>query len=787
MTALHRKLLRDLLHIKGQAVAIALVIGCGVATFVLSLTTYHSLAAMQETYYEQYRFAHIFANLKRAPNSLIKRIEEIPGVAQVQTRVVIDVILDVEGMMEPAVGRLVSIPELQSPSLNGLHVRRGRYIEPGAPGEVLVNEAFAEAHSLGPGDSVQAIINGKLDELVFSGVALSPEYIFQIRAGDLFPDDHRFGVFWMSYSELAPAYDMEGAFNDVALAVIPNASKDEIIRRLDILLEPYGGLGAYTRDDQVSHRFVSNELVQLRAMAIIPPLIFLGVAAFLLNIALNRLISTQRDQIATLKAFGYTRLEIGAHYLWFSLSIVLGGAILGILGGGWMGSGLTNMYRKFFRFLLYDYNLDLGVVLLALAIGLVAGVFGVFGAVMKAVRLPPAEAMRPEPPPHYRPTLVERLGLQRWFSQSARMIFRELERKPLRAILSTTGIALAIAIVVLGSFSKDMADYLIDFQFHTSQRQDFTVSLVEPTGKSAQYELANVLGVLRAEPFRAVSVRLRSGHITRLTSIMGLQEERELYRVRDMNGELVKLPENGLVLAESLAEVLGVLPGDTVSVEVLEKERPVREIQVTALLKDFSGTAVYMNIHALNRLMHEGQLLSGAFLEVDSRYTEEFYREVKNTPRIGAVSSQSAALANFQELLSENLLRMRIFNMLFGSIIAFGVVYNTARVTLSERSRELATLRVLGFTRAEISSILLGEIGVLTLAAIPAGLAAGYGLAALAVEGLQTETQQFPMVVSSATFGFAVTVTLVASLVSGLVVRRRLDRLDLIAVLKSRE
>lgn len=787
MTALNRKLLRDLAQMRGQAIAIALVISCGVATFVMSLTTYRSLSRMQSVYYERYRFADVFAGLKRAPNSLSERIAEIPGVARVQTRVVVEVVLDVPGMVEPAVGRLVSIPEQQVPGLNELHLRRGRYIEPGRRGEVLVNEAFAEAHGIIPGDRVRAVINQQMQELVIVGIALSPEYIYQIRAGDIFPDNRRYGVFWMSRTELAPAYDMEGAFNDVALAVMPGGSRQEIIRRLDAITERYGGLGAYGREDQVSNRYVSNELVQLRAMALIPPVIFLSVAAFLLNIALNRTISTQRDQIATLKAFGYASIEIGRHYLGFALLIAVGGVALGIGVGLWLGGGLTNMYRQFFRFPLYDYQINPGVLLLALVIGTAAGTLGVIGAVRRAIKLPPAEAMRPEPPAKYRKTLSERMGWQRFFSQTSRITMREIERRPMRAILSTVGIALAIAIVVLGSFSKDMVDYLTEFQFHIAQRQDFNVGFVEPATGSAVYELANLRGVVQSEPFRSVPVRLRSGHRTRRIAIMGLERERDLFRVIDMDLRQMELPEDGLLLSKSLGEVLGVKPGDTVRVEVLEGERPVREITVTGLMKDFSGTSAYMEIGALNRFLREGRVISGGFLRVDAAQTDEFYRQVKNTPRIGSVTSQKAALASFEEILAENMLRMRFFNVLFGSIIAFGVVYNTARITLSERSRELATLRVIGFTRAEISRILLGEIGALTLVAVPFGLIAGFGLTVMTVAALQTETQQFPLVVSSATFAFAVTVTLVATVFSAFVVRKRLDHLDLVAVLKARE
>jgi putative ABC transport system permease protein len=347
MRALDRKLVRDLWQMKGQAVAIGLVIASGVAVFVMSLCTLGTLRKTQEAYYERYRFADVFAHLKRAPNSLAERIAELPGVARVQTRVVVNVTLDVEGMAEPAVGRLVSVPDRQAPGLNGLYLRSGRYVEPGRDGEVLVSEGFATAHCLRPGDRVLAVINGRRQQLRIVGVALSPEYVYQIREGDVLPDDRRYGVFWMGDTELASAFDMRGAFNDVALTLGPGASEPEVLRRLDRLTEAYGGLGAFGRADQPSHKFVSNEINKLRGMAMVVPAIFLSVAAFLLNVVLSRLIGTQREQIAALKAFGYTRWEVALHYLKLVLLIVTAGGRPGRGGGGAARAGAGRVVHAF--------------------------------------------------------------------------------------------------------------------------------------------------------------------------------------------------------------------------------------------------------------------------------------------------------------------------------------------------------------------------------------------------------------------------------------------------------
>ncbi len=787
MKALDRKLFRDLWGMRGQILAIVLVIACAAAMSVMSLSTQQSLGQTQTTYYERYRFADVFALLKRAPNTLAERVAEIPGVARVQTRIVASVTLDVRGLKEPAVGRLISVPDRRTAILNDVHLRAGRYVEPGRAGEVLVSEAFAQAHGFGPGDAVTAVLNGKRQELRIVGVVLSPEYVYQLKEGDFFPDDKRFGVFWMAYSELAPAFDMLGAFNSVTLTLMPGASEAEVIERLDRLTAPYGGFGAYGRYDQTSHRFLSDELQQLRRTGTIMPGIFLAVAAFLLNVVMSRLVATQREQIAALKAFGYSKWEVGGHYLKFVMLVVVAGVLSGTAFGAWLGRGLTELYTRFYRFPLLHFSLDPGVLLLTFVVSAGAAVLGTAGAVRAAVALPPAQAMRPEPPATFRPTLIERIGLKGLLSQPARMILRQLERKPVNALLSVLGMAMAVSILIVGNFSTDALDFMMEFQFSASQRQDMTVAFVEPTSASSLYEIAHLPGVVTCEPFRSVGVRLRAGHLTRRVGVMGLEPDARLYRLLDADGRPVSLPPDGLVMSEKLARLLGLRVGQELTVEVLEGERPVRRVTLAGLMTDYTGMGCYMDIRALNRLMREGAALSGAFLAVDGRHADELYRQLKETPRVGGVTVKRAALRSFQDTIAENLNTIRFFNVLFACVIAFGVVYNSARVSLSERSRELATLRVIGFTRAEISFILLGELGVLTLAAIPVGLLMGYGLARLVSWSLDTDLYRIPPIVDASTYAFAATVVLMAALASGLIVRRKLDHLDLVSVLKMKE
>jgi len=788
MATLDRKLVRDVIHLRGQVVAITLVVACGVASFVAMRSTYNALLASQQSYYESYRFAEVFAQLKRAPDSIAKRISEIPGVGQAEFRVVADVTLDVPGLDEPAKGRIISIPEQQRPMLNDLYLREGRYFEAGRREEVLVSGAFATANNLKPGDTLSAVINGKWQKLQIVGVALSPEYVYEIRSGEMFPDNRRSGVLWMSREALGPAFNMKGAFNDVALILAPGAVEADVIQRLDDLLASYGGLGAYNRADQVSNHFLSNEIAELQVTGTFIPAIFLAVTAFLIHLVLSRMVATQRQEIAVLKAFGYGNYSIGFHYLKFAFVVVLGGVALGIGVGWYFGLKITALYMEFFRFPVLRYQPGVTVIISAVLISLGSASIGALAAVRRAVSLPPAEAMRPEPPARFRSGFIERLGCHRLLPTSVRIILRNLERRPGKAVVSIFGIALAVGLLVVGFFLYlDTIGRIIEVQFYEVQREDVAVAFHEPRPSSVKYDLAHLPGVIRVEPYRAVPARLRFAHRTHRTALLGLEGAADLRRIVTKDSQSVTLPPDGLLLTTQLAKILGVKPGQSLTVEVLEGARPVREIAVMGTVDELVGLSAYMDRRALNRLLREGQTSSGAFLMVESKRIPELYAELKQTPAVSAVSIPAVALASFNETIAKTINVSTVILIGFAVIIAFGMVYNGARIALSERGHELASLRVLGFTRGEIGFMLLGEQAILTSIAIPVGFALGYAIAGLITVVIDTELIRFPLFISAKTYTLAFLVVAGSAFLSGYLVRWRLRHLDLVAVLKTRE
>ena len=787
VSPLNRKLLRDLLAMRGQAVAIGLVMAAGVAMFVAYLANFTSLEDTKQRYFERQRFADVFATIKRAPDRLRQQIAALPGVEDVETRVVAEVVLDIPGMDEPASGRLISVPAEGRPRLNDLFLQRGRWVSAAHADEVIASVAFVEANDFQLGDRVAAVINGRRRNLTIVGTALSPEYVYTMRPGELVPDARRYGILWMEQAALASAFDMSGGFNDVAVAVTRGTQAAAVMADLDRLLEPYGARGSFDRAHQFSTWTLENELNQLRTFGFIVPCIFLFVAAFVLNIALTRALALQRPQLAALKALGYTNAELAWHYLKWALAIALGGAAAGVVAGAWMGTAMLQLYNQYFKFPVLLFSIAPAILLGAVAIAMLAALAGATVAVRRAVRISPAEAMRPEAPARFRRSIIETRALRSRLSVSFRMVLRNLERQPIRALTTIVGIGFAVAVLQVGFGMLDAMEHLIVTQFSVAERQDMIVSFVEPLSPTAELAVSRLPGVLAVEPQRAVPVRLRAGPRQRSLAIVGVPDDARLMRPVGEDRRAVRTVPDALVISTILGRVLEVQPGDRVTVETLEGRQAVRSMRIAGLVDDTFGIQAYTDMVTLHRLMRETDTLSGAALLVDRAREPELASVLKRLPAVASVASKRVVLENFRKTLAENMGVMLSFNLGFAGIIAFGVVYNAARVSLSERSRELASLRVLGFTRAEISLILLGELAVLTLVALPIGAAIGYGLSVLLISSVESEVYRFPLVVSMQVMAMSALTVVGASICSGLVVRRRLDRLDLVGVLKLRE
>lgn len=786
MKQIDRKVFRDLWHLKAQVLSIALVLTSGIAALVAFLSTQASLRTAQAQFYHEGRFADIFAELKRAPLSIGKRLEQIPGVVSLETRIVQDFLLNLPGRADSAVGRFISLPIEGQPQLNRLYLRQGRWPDPNRHDEVLVSEGFSQSNGFKPGDRIGAVVNGKYKDFSIVGSVLSPEYIYAIRGETPMPDDRHFGVFWAPRVALETTLDMKGSFNSLALILGPGSSAREVIDRIDSQLLRFGGLGAYDRRDQISHRFLSDEINQQKVMAIAIPLIFLLVAAYLLNVVLSRLIMLQRSQIATLKAVGYSNLQISLHYFQLATVIVVLGLFMGIVLGTWMGRYLTIMYTEFFHFPIMRFLVPPEVLLGSLVASMTAAFLGVFSSLCKVFQLQPAEAMRPPAPPHFHQSFWERLPIAGRLSTRGRMIYRNLTFRPLRTLMGIVGIAFAVMITMVGLFWWDTIEYVIFSQFSLVQREDAELVFADHEATEILQGLTKIPGVLSAEGYRAVPIRLRLGHRSVSTVLMGTSADAKLRLLLNKKQEKIAIPPEGFLISQLLARRLRAQTGDELEVEVLDGHRQKWKIKVVGMVEQWVGLAAYMDHKALKELLHE-DWISSALLQVDSRYEKELQRELKILPKIAAVNFKKHTIKMFERSMVRIILVFATALTAFALVIAVGVVYNSARVALSERAWELMSLRVLGFTRGEVFRMLGGEVFSQILLALPLGWLLGYGFSALLVKLMHTESFEIPLIVESSTFAYAASVVLISGVISAWIIHYRLDRTQIVEALKVRE
>ncbi|MEM1231564.1 MAG: FtsX-like permease family protein [Pseudomonadota bacterium] len=784
---LDRKLWRDLKATRTQALAIAMVVAVGVLLLVMMDGLVNSLEQTKATYYERYRLADVFAPAKRAPKRLLERIANLEGVAAVEGRVVGGALIDLPGQAVPVRAQAVSLPDYREPRLNAIYLSDGRHLDPRRRDEVLLLEGFAQAHGLRPGDRLTATMNGARRSFAIVGLAQSPEFLYAVAPGELTPDDSRFAVLWMSEENLAAAFDVDGAFNEALIALDRGAREPAVLAAVDRLLRPFGGIGAYTLADQFSNRIVSEEIEGLRLSATNVPPIFMAVAAFLLYIVITRMVQAERTQIGLLKAFGYRSTAIAAHYLKFALVIAIGGALLGCLLGLLSGQALARTYQTYFKFPFLEFQVDPAAFAIGIATSVAAACTGGMLVLRRIFLLAPAVAMRPPAPASYARSARLFGRLRRFLDQPSRMVLRQLLRQPGRAFAAILGIAVGMGLCaatlgVLAGFDEAVA-----LNFSVVDRSDATVTLIEPLSDRTVFELQRVPGIVKVEPFRAVSVILRNGRKSHRGGINGLVPEPQLGRALTTELDPLYLRDEGIVLAASLARKLDVAAGARLSVEVREGRRPVLDLPVIAIADTLIGAPAYMSLRGLNQALREPGRISGAYLRVDSQQAQTTYETLKGMPAVAGVTLRSEAQASLQRMMDEGSGGMRFVMALVAAIITFGIVFNSARIAFAERAQDLASLRVLGFTRAEAAYVLLGELALMILLALPLGALTGMLLADGLAAGFSSDLYSVPARIDAGAVGTASLAVLGAALLSGWLVKRDIDQLDLVSAMKSRD
>lgn len=783
MSAINLMLWRDLRSLAMQALTIALVIAAGVAAFIAPASTHSSLLQAREAYYDQSRFAHLFVRLHRAPLSIADRLRDIEGVAAVHPGLGFPARLTLPGVSDLIAAQLQDLPA--DDMVNALTLKAGFWPEAGSP-QILVSEAFATRRAIRPGDTVQAVINGKTQTLGISGIASSPEYLIGVGEAGM-ADDRSFAILWMDRDRLAAAFDMRAAFNRLAVRVIRDADIPRLQRSLDSALREYGSRGSITRAEQPSNRALSQEINEQRVFAIVLPAVFLAIAVFILNVVLTRLIGTQRDRIATLKAIGYPSWRIAAHYLSVAMLIALAGGLIGLWVGNLLGIWMTRLFIDIFRIPGSAHRLDGQVVAVPVTIALAAALAAAALAVQEVLRLSAAEAMRPPSPASYRHTLSPERSALLHVPAAARMVVRGITRRPVRAALTVLGMAGAIAILVAGTWWRDAFDRMLALHFDVAMPADVHLGFATALPIRVTQELARLPGVLQVEARRSAAVRLSSRQISERLTLETLQVDSGLRRPINAEGMPVAPPPAGLMLSARVARKLRLAPGDPVQIEFLDGKQREQTLTVGGIFDEPMGRSAFIDDEALQRAQAEPASVSLVALRIARAEEGALIAALRNLPSVTGAFVRHALVDHIRANTQRNLLVFTGVLSVFAAAIAAGVVYNSARIALAERRWELASLRVIGMRESEVSRLMLGELALQTLLAIPVGCVAGWWLAKLLVSMMSSENFTIPLVILPRTYAWAVGVMVLTAVASAMTVRHRLQHLDLIEVLKTRE
>lgn len=753
MSALDHKLWRDVRNNAGILLSVVAIIAVGVGSFTGLLSTQRILHNTQSDYYRQYRFADFWVDLKKIPLPAVQALEQIPGVASVEARVVFDVILDMHDMPEPVTGRLISLPTQGfDRTINGVHLVRGSGFSDTRNEEVIVGDSFAKAHRLQPGDRIEIILNRRKESFVIVGTAISPEYIYQVPSfGSFAPDPEHFGILYLKETYARELLGFKNAANQIVGQLVPGYEQDVdvLLRQMDRQLAPYGVLSSVSRRLQPSNRFISDEIRSLGITATVMPSIFLLVAVLVLNVLMNRFAQSQRIIIGTFKAIGYSNWRITEHYLSFGLIIGAVGGGLGIAMGLGIASGLMHLYKGFFQFPTFTYQAYPDLLLAGMILSLLFAVAGTAKGVWSVLQLHPAEAMRPKPPERGGAIWLERFApLWRRLSFRTHIALRSLFRNQVRTATTIVSGVLAVAIIFAALTMRNSMYYLVEYQFEQIGHSDVDLSLRDSRNMDALYEARRLPGVQSAEAVYGLAADLRSGRISRRTVITGLSGNHQLTTPMDKHKQPIEIPPAGLVLSDKLAEILGAQVGDTVELTPVLGNRLPRIVPVAAIVEEFMGVGAYGDLNYLARLVNEPPLLNSIQMAAEPTRVNELYAAIKQLPDVSGINVRSQTKANIVNTILKTMIFSIGLIVLFAGIIAFGSILNASLIEIADRTRDISTFRVLGYRPLQVADIFFRENAFIFGTGLVLGFPVGYIMVHLISRVYNTELFRMPVFVS---------------------------------------
>jgi len=803
--ALHRKLLRELRDQAGLLAVIIGILGVGVGCYVSLTSAQRSLSEAKLRYYAQARMADFWIDLKKVPLADLATLRSLPNVAEIRPRIQFFATVDLEDAPRPLNGLVLSLPDRRAAVINDVVLRSGGYFTDRRQNEVIVNEAFARRHDLRPGQWIHLLLNNRRQELFIVGTAISCEFVYLVGPGTFTPDPEHFGVFYLKQTYAEEVFDLSGAANQVlgrltsdqkqqsqavaAGVAAPNAVR-EVLRRAEELLEPYGVLGAIPLADQPSNRYISSEIQQLRTFSIILPVIFLAVVVLVLNVVLTRVVENQRNVTGTLKALGYSDARLFLHFQEIGLVVGIAGGLLGCAIGYGLAYYMIAMYRIFYELPALEAHFYPGIHGLGLLIGAACSAAGCLRGSRAVLRLRPAEAMRAKPPTRGKAIFLERAAwLWRRLSSGWRMVLRDLFRTKTRTLAGLFAAAMGSAVLVNTFMMAESVQMLVDFQFRWILRSDLDLTFKDERPAAAWHEAARLPGVDRAEPVLDVAGTFRNGHLMKKGGITGLARGAQLTIPRDSQARRLRVPPAGVVMSRTLAEMLRLRPGDTVRFQPTKGQRRTYELPVAEIADSYVGVSVYADLDYLSRLMGEERAVTTVQLALDNRpeHTAALYRELKRLPALQAVNARADMIFNLEDTVIKTIWVSLGLLIAFAGMVFFGSILNASLVSLAERQREVATLRVLGYGPWLVGSLLLRESLIVSLIGTVLGMPLGYWLSVYTASVYNTELFRIPVVHSWATWWGTFALAIVFTLAAHAFVQRSIHCMNWLEALQAKE
>ena len=796
-TVLLRKLFRDLYYRKGSLITLVVIVAIGVGCYVGMAGVYRDLVGTKDTYYNKYKIADFYVDLKRVPEWAVDETSELPNVREIRGRVYFQVLIDLPAIEEPISGTAISMPFEQTDVINDIFLRSGAWFSGENEKEVILNEAFARENGLYPGSRIKVMLLDKQHDLLVVGTAMSPEFVFLISPGSvgLAPDPAKFGVMYLPEKFLQESCDLRGAYNQI-IGLAHDNSKTSLTATLDIIerkMEPYGVTNTKLGEDQISVSYLNDEMAGLKVSSKVMPTIFLVVAALVLNVIMGRLVAQQRTIIGTLKALGYSSGFIKRHYLCYGAIIGIMGGVAGIAVGFWIQGAMLELYRQYYPMPNIEQHFYFRILFIGMGISILFAVLGTLKGVGYSAKLEPAEAMRPPPPEKGHKVLPERIGFFwnplpfRW-----KMILRAVFRNPFRSSVSVFSCIIATALVFSALSMTDALNYLMNYEYRWVSHQDITVALRDPAGFDTPSEILDLPTISQAESQLVVVCDLKNGPYEKRIGITGLVDNNHLYTPLDKNKKPISVPESGLILSNKLAEILNVSPGDHLIFRPLIGLRREVVAPVIGTVDTFLGLPAYANISYLSRLLGEewasNTILANQFMSLDDISSDNhFLDDLKKRPKVVGIGERTRAFTQLNETFGKSMGAMISIMVLFAGLIAFGSVLNASLVSLSERQREVGTLRVLGYTPRQVSGIFSGESFLLNIIGILFGLGFGILLAYFMSMAYSTELYRFPAIILPSSLFYTAVIMFVFVSLAQIIIFRLIRKLEWLEVLKVKE